>query len=109
MPLERHAVLLGDLALEEMRLRDLGDEGLEGRSVAGRARDGKAPVRVVREHGDEGDASGRRAARRTGGRAEVRHDTPSLVAHAVDEPAAKLGGLERGHVLQRDGAPVAGS
>ena len=73
MPLEPHAELLGDLALEEMRLRDLGDEGRERRSVAVRARDGKAPVRVVREHGDEGDTLGCRPAR--GSAAAPKYDT----------------------------------
>ena len=108
VPLERHAVLLGNLALEEMRLRDLRDEGRKGSSVAVRARDGESPVRIVREHRHETDAFGFLAARRIGGRAEIRYDTPSLVAHAVDEPPAKLRGLERGHVLQREGAPVPG-
>ena len=101
MSLEPDAVLLGDLALEEVRLRDLGHDRLERRSVRRRARDEQAPVRVVREHGRERDV-------RDGlvRRAEVGRDAPPLVPHALDEPLAEPRGREPRHVLQGQDAGV---
>src|ERR1017187_3830511 len=101
MPPEPHAVLFGDLALEKVRLYDLGNDRLERRSVGDRAGDEQPPVRVVRDHGREGDAGGAPARR-----AEVGRDAPPLPPHAEEEPLAEPGGRKPRHVLQRQDARV---
>jgi hypothetical protein len=106
MPLEPDAVLLGDLALEEVRLRHLGHDRLERRSVGGRARDEETPVRVVREHGIERNTLDGLVARRLTVRPEVGRDAPPLVANASHDPLAKRRRLKPRNIPERERASV---